>query len=179
MGAENPVFQFLLFIGITLFLSAWVKTLYSPREKATVTPPDTADKDQEIAELLQQCQRLRRELQENTAINRSDFKDQIFEELQTLLVNYPSACKMAEIKPDLPAKNLVNLFIPLANLLQSWGYQPIGQVWENTPYDPQIHQADEDDIAEGEEVYIRFIGYRDGERILAPAKVSRSLPPGV
>jgi hypothetical protein len=42
-----------------------------------------------------------------------------------------------------------------------------------------LHQPDVEDITEGELVYIRFVGYREGERILAPAKVSRTLPPGM
>jgi hypothetical protein len=64
-------------------------------------------------------------------------------------------------------------------LLADWGYEPIAEVWEQVAYDPQLHQADEEDIAEGETVFVRFIGYRDGDTILAPAKVSRTLPPGV
>ena len=31
---------------------------------------------------------------------------------------------------------------------------------------------------EGELVYIRFVGYQNGDKILYPAKVSRTLPPG-
>jgi hypothetical protein len=79
----------------------------------------------------------------------------------------------------LPAKNLVALFTPLENLLKSWGYEPIGTPWEQAPYNPQLHQPDVSDITEGELVYIRFVGYRDADRILSPAKVSRTLPPGI
>jgi hypothetical protein len=99
--------------------------------------------------------------------------------LQTLLTNYPAARKMAEAKPDMPAKNLSALFTPLENLLSSWDFETIGSAWEQTAYNPQLHQPDVEDITEGELVYIRFVGYREGERILAPAKVSRTLPPGM
>jgi hypothetical protein len=34
------------------------------------------------------------------------------------------------------------------------------------------------DIQPGEAVYVRFVGYRDGETVLVPAKVSRTLPSG-
>lgn len=164
---------------ITLFLLTGGKKFYQSDTAPTLSPvisPDISAKDQEIVELRQQCQRLQVKLEQQEAQNLAEFKDTTFQELQSLLVNYPSVSKMAEAKPDLPARNLVALFTPLENLIQSWEYETIGKVWEQVNYDPQIHQADEDDIAEGETVYIRFIGYRDGEKILAPAKVSRTLP---
>lgn len=133
----------------------------------------------EIEQLRQQCLRLREELQQQASLVQTDERNLVFEQLQTLLTNYPTARRMAQSKPDLPAKNLVALFTPLENLLKSWGYEPIGTPWEQVPYNPQLHQADASDITEGELVYIRFVGYRDGDRILSPAKVSRTLPPGI
>jgi hypothetical protein len=122
---------------------------------------------------------LREELQQQASQLRTDDRDSSFEQLQTLLTNYPTARIMVQSKSDLPAKNLVALFTPLENLLKSWGYELIGTPWEQVPYDPQLHQPDADDIAVGELVYIRFVGYQDGDRILCPAKVSRTLPPGI
>jgi molecular chaperone GrpE (heat shock protein) len=126
--------------------------------------------------LRQECLRMKEELQQQSEQLKADFRNATFLQLQTLLTNYPSVRKMAQAKPDLPAKNLVSLFTPLDNILTSWGYEPIGSAWEQVPYDPQLHQPDTDDIAEGELVYIRFVGYREGDRILSPAKVSRTLP---
>lgn len=134
------------------------------------------DSELKITELQQQCQRLREELESQNTQKASDFSNSTFEQLQTLLTNYPSACKMAQATPDLPARNLVALFTPLENLLKNWGIEAIGSPWQFVSYDPQIHQPDADTIAIGESVYIRFIGYRQGERILCPAKVSRTLP---
>lgn len=133
----------------------------------------------ELEQLRQQCLRLREELQQQASLVQTDERNSAFEQLQTLLTNYPTARRMAESKPDLPAKNLVALFTPLENLLKSWGYEPIGTPWEQVPYNPQLHQPDASDITEGELVYIRFVGYTDADRILSPAKVSRTLPPGI
>ena len=108
-----------------------------------------------------------------------DLKQEFFIQLQTLLANYPTAIKMAQKKPDLPAKNLVALFTPIDNLLSDWGYETIGEPWQKVAYNPQLHQADSDDIEEGDTVYIRFIGYRYQEQISCPAKVSKTLPPGI
>lgn len=136
------------------------------------------ERAKEIEALRQECLRLREELQQQSAELTADLRNTTFGQLQTLLTNYRSVRQMVQAKPDLPAKNLISLFTPLDNLLQAWGYETIGSAWEQVPYNPQLHQPDAGDIAEGELVYIRFVGYRDGDRILCPAKVSRTLPTG-
>ncbi|MBD2460556.1 molecular chaperone GrpE [Oscillatoria sp. FACHB-1407] len=135
----------------------------------------STDSDQ-VRSLQQQCVQLRQELQQQQTQLLTDWQNSTFEQLQSLLISYPTARKMAETKPDLPAKNLIALFTPLENLLEAWQIEPIGAPWEAVPYDPQLHQPDTDDLAAGEPVYVRFVGYRQGNRILCPAKVSRTLP---
>ena len=81
---------------------------------------------------------------------------------------------MVESQPDLPARNIVALLTSLENLVKFWECQSIGKPWEMEPYDPQIHQSDVGDIPIGESVYVRFVGYQKGDRILIPAKVSRT-----
>jgi molecular chaperone GrpE (heat shock protein) len=138
--------------------------------------PSTRDRPQELQALQQQCARLRDELHHQHTQLTADFQAATFEQLQPLLINYPTAHKMAQTKPDLPAKNLVALFTSLDNLLQTWQIEAIGSPWESVSYNPQLHQPDADDFIEGESVYVRFVGYRHEERILCPAKVSRTLP---
>lgn len=101
---------------------------------------------------------------------------QTFEQLQTLLVNYPTVTKVAQAKPEMRAQQIISLFKPLENLLDRWGYEAIGQPWMTVAFDPQLHQPDVPDIQPDETVYIRFVGYRCGNEILVPAKVSRTLP---
>lgn len=130
----------------------------------------------EIESLRSEGLRLREELQQQSVELTNEFRNSTFQQLQTLLTNYPSVRQLVQVKPDLPAKNLTSLFTSLDNLIESWGYQPIGQAWEQVSYNPQLHQPDAGDIEAGELVYIRFVGYREGEQILCPAKVSRTLP---
>ncbi|WP_295615485.1 molecular chaperone GrpE [Chamaesiphon sp. GL140_3_metabinner_50] len=130
----------------------------------------------EIIALTQQCQRLREELKTQAAQVQADAIDGGFEQIQTLLTQYPSVRKMVESQPDLPARNIVALLTSLENLIKFWECQSIGKPWEMVPYDPQIHQSDIGDIQTGESVYVRFVGYCKGDRILIPAKVSRTLP---
>jgi membrane protein insertase Oxa1/YidC/SpoIIIJ len=144
-------------------------------DNQSVNSPDT---EQKIKDLEIQCQRLREELKQQSQQLQTDFQQETFTQLQTLLSNYPTVKKMALAKPELPAKNLISLFTSLDSLITNWGYTAIGETWKQVNYNPQLHQADSDDIQEGELVYIRFIGYQNGDTILYPAKVSRTLPPG-
>lgn len=141
---------------------------------------DTSSKKRllEIEALRTECLRLREELQQQSVELTTELQHSIFQQLQTLLTNYPTVRQLVQVKPDLPAKNLTSLFTSLDNLIESWGYKPIGQAWEQVHYNPQLHQPDAGDIEPGELVYVRFVGYQDGEHILCPAKVSRTLPAG-
>jgi molecular chaperone GrpE (heat shock protein) len=132
----------------------------------------------EIIALNQQCQRLREELKTQAAQVQTDAIAGGFEQIQTLLTQYPSVQRMVASQPELPARNIIALLTSLENLVKYWGCNSIGKPWEKVPYDPQIHQSDVDDIQPGEEVYVRFIGYQQGDKILIPAKVSRTLPAG-
>ncbi len=126
--------------------------------------------------LQQECQRLHQDLETQPTQITQALQHATFDKLQTLLTSYPSIQKITQHQPDLPARNFLALFTPLDNLLQDWGWQTIGTAWEAVPYDPQLHQPDSSDIQPGDMVYIRFVGYRQGDHILCPAKVSRSLP---
>jgi hypothetical protein len=141
---------------------------------------DTSSKKRllEIEALRTECLRLREELQQQSVELKTELQHSIFQQLQTLLTNYPTVRQLVQVKPDLPAKNLTSLFTSLDNLIESWGYKPIGQAWQQVHYAPQLHQPDAGDIEPGELVYVRFVGYQDGEHILCPAKVSRTLPSG-
>lgn len=135
--------------------------------------------DKEVKALKAQCQQLKLELQQQAQQLKQDFQDETLRKINSLMINYPTAKKMVEVKQDLPAKNLIALLTPLDTLMQTWGFEMIGQPWEKVTFDPQFHQGDSDNIKVGETVYIRFVGYRDGERILYPAKVSKNLPSGI
>lgn len=166
-----------LFLGL-VYLDARLKIAKTPLE----------DQDRktaycqsllEIEALRTECLRLGEALQQQDVELTNEFQQSTFQQLQTLLINYPSVRQLVEVKPDLPAKNLISLFTSLDNLMENWGYEPIGKVWEKVAYDPQLYQPDVSGMEVGELVYVRFVGYRKGDRILTPAKVSRTLPGGV
>jgi molecular chaperone GrpE (heat shock protein) len=177
--SDSSLFWFsnFLSIGSVLFVLSLLgkskSKFTSNQETPSIIHPTESD---QVRSLQQQCLQLRHELQQQQTQLITDWQTSTFEQLQSLLTSYPTARKMAETKTDLPAKNLVALFTPLENLLETWHIELIGSPWEAVPYDPQLHQPDTDDLTVGESVYIRFVGYRQGHRILCPAKVSRTLP---
>ncbi|AFZ44406.1 hypothetical protein PCC7418_2252 [Halothece sp. PCC 7418] len=177
MSSEQELFWF----SVVLFIAAVIGILWLQDQgsKSSEVDSPVASVEATGESLQQECERLRQQLAQQKASLHEEFQEATFEQLQSLLTQFPSARKMAAAKPDLPAKNFSALFTPLENVLEEWGITPIGEVWETVAFNPQYHQADSDEIAEGETVYVRFVGYRQGEKILVPAKVSRTLPAGV
>lgn len=173
-----PSFNSLLILGGLFLLLVYLDS----RLKLAQTPLEAREKTAysqsllEIEALRTECLRLQQVLEQQSVELTTEFQQATFQQLQTLFTNYPSVRQLVEVKPELPAKNLISLFTSLDNLLESWGYEAIGKVWEQVAYDPQLYQPDTGDLEVGELVYVRFVGYRKGDRILTPAKVSRTLP---
>lgn len=125
--------------------------------------------EKQKSELEKTCDNLPQEIKQ-------ELQAEYFEQLQSLLTNYPTAKIMVKFKPDLPAKSVICLLKPLEELLSEWEIIPVGQPWRQVKFDPNLHQPDADDIREGDLVYIRFVGYAQQDKVLVKAKVSRFLP---
>lgn len=186
LSVPVPSFSSLLILGgvflLLVYLDYRIKVVQTPlelRSKEGSRSETSFKTSLEIEALRTECLQLREALQKQSIELKNEFQYSTFQQLQTLLTNYPSLRQLLQVKPELPAKNLISLLIPLDNLIESWDYEVIGQVWGRVSYDPQLHQADVSDMEAGELVYIRFVGYRKGDRILLPAKVSRTLPAGI
>jgi len=130
----------------------------------------------ELQETIEEVQRLRRQLEAQEKHLRHQIQTELVEKLKPLLIQYPTLQQVVQRRPDYPAQQVLALLTSLGNLLEDWQLEPIGQVWQQVAYDPESHQADEDDVQVGEPVYVRFIGYRAADQVLIRAKVSRTLP---
>jgi hypothetical protein len=98
--------------------------LFSTEEIAEARPDNRAT---ETEQLIQQCLRLRQELQNQSTLVRMDERHSTFEQLQSLLTNYFTVRAIVQANSEIPAQNLVSLFTPLDNLLASWSIEPIGK----------------------------------------------------
>ncbi|BAY31876.1 hypothetical protein NIES2107_37620 [Nostoc carneum NIES-2107] len=130
--------------------------------------------------LLQENDNLRREyersqlaLAQQRELLQQEFQQTSLQMLEPLLLQWPTAAQKAKENQQLAAIKVVPLVQkPLEKLLQLWGIEAIASVDEEVPYDPQWHQLMDGSPQAGELVKVRYIGYRQGEKLLYRAKVS-------
>lgn len=122
--------------------------------------------------LRQECQRLQGQLVQQQDHLRQEFQDSSLEVLESWLLQWPTAAVVAQKNPELPAARLLPLVNPVLDLVRGWGIEAIASVGEEVPYDPQCHQLLEGAAEPGEPVKVRYVGYRQGDKLLYRAKVS-------
>ncbi|MBD2327442.1 helix-turn-helix domain-containing protein [Alkalinema sp. FACHB-956] len=119
----------------------------------------------EYDRLVQQLQQQREQLWQ-------EFQQTSLQTLEPWLLQWSAAVHAAQKNPQLPAVNLIPLVRPVETLLQQWGLLPIGTVGDEIPFDPHQHQLMAGSANPGDQVRIRYSGYRQGEKLLYRAKVS-------
>ncbi len=102
----------------------------------------------------------------------TDFQYASFQIIESFLTYWPAAAHQAKLDPTFPASKLLPLVGSIDRLVTSWGIEPIGQVGEITPFNPQLHQSLEGTIPPATPVQIRYPGYQQIDRLLTRAKVS-------
>jgi molecular chaperone GrpE (heat shock protein)/DNA-binding Xre family transcriptional regulator len=126
----------------------------------------------EIEALKQEYQRLQQQLEQQRERLAQEFQQASLQRLESWLVQWPTAAAVAQQNPQLPAVKLLPLLKPITDLLEHWGIEAIASVGEKIAYDPQWHQLMEGTAEPGEMVKVRYLGYRQGEKLLYRAKVS-------
>ncbi len=117
-------------------------------------------------------QRLEKQLQQQRQVLWQEFQQATLQTLESLLLQWPTAAHAAQNNPQAPALRLLPLLRPLEQLLQQWEIESIGPVGLEAPYNPQEHQLMEGTTQPGNPVKVRYVGYRQGEKLLYRAKVS-------
>ena len=127
-----------------------------------------------IADLQEEYKHLQQKLETQKQELRSQFERETIQQLESLLLQLPSAAHAAQNNPNMPAKNILPLLRPLDALLQKWGISMIGSVGAEVSYDPQKHQLMEgsNEIEDGDLAIVRYVGYMQGEKLLYRARVS-------
>jgi len=128
----------------------------------------------EISALREEYQRLQQKFDQQKQELRSQFERDTIHQLESLLLQLPSAAHAAQNNPNMLAKNILPLLRPIDALLQRWGITAIGSVGAEVAYDPHKHQLIEggDEIEDGSLVIVRYVGYMQGEKLLYRARVS-------
>jgi molecular chaperone GrpE (heat shock protein) len=143
---------------------------FSEELNAETTPPE--ELQQAVANLKQEYQRSQAQLANQRQELWQEFQRSSLQAIESWLLQWPTAAEKARENPQLAAVKLLPLVRPIEQLLQKWGLEAIAPVGAEIPYDPQQHQLLEGAAQPGEKVKVRYIGYRQGEKLLYRAKVS-------
>jgi molecular chaperone GrpE (heat shock protein) len=173
-------------LKLSSVLQVGLSELITNFSKEVITELDTSTIQTNEAELLRKIADLEREysiknqqLSQQREILQHEFQQVSLQLLESLLVQFPTAAHKARENPQLPALNILPLVQkPLERLLRDWGIDAIAEVGDEIPYDPQFHQVMEGNLQAGEIVKVRYIGYRQGEKLLYRAKVSKGVGSG-
>jgi len=131
----------------------------------------TEDTDTQTAR-IQEYERLQEQLKQQRESLMQEFQQTSLQVLESWLLQWPTAANAAKNNAQLPAVRLLPLVRPVEQLVQQWGVDAIASVGEEIPYNPQYHQLMEGSAQPGEQVRVRYTGYRQGDKLLFRAKVS-------
>ncbi|RUT03511.1 hypothetical protein DSM106972_051500 [Dulcicalothrix desertica PCC 7102] len=160
-------------------LKVSVSELVTGFSESSSVEPSVSTKNNEndlinrISELEREYSFLQQQVEQQKEILKQEFQQESLQVLESLLVQLPTAARACQENPQLPAANILPLVQkPLERLQQHWGVEAIASVGEEVSYDPQLHQLLDGTAQPGEKVKIRYVGYRQGEKLLTRAKVS-------
>jgi DNA-binding Xre family transcriptional regulator len=131
----------------------------------------TGSQAQSIEILKQEYQQLQQRYQQQSDTLQAEFQLQSLQTLESFLTYFPTAKHAAINNPDFPASKLFPLIGSIDRLIQSWGVTAIGAVGSQVAYDPRWHQLIEGTADLDRLVTVRYVGYRQGEKLIFRAKV--------
>ncbi len=124
------------------------------------------------SDLQSEYERLRQQLAQQREVLQQEFIQTSLQTIEPWLLQWATAAYAVQQNPEVPATKLVPLMRPVEKLLQDWGIESIGTVGETIVYDPQQHQLMDGTANPGDRVRVRYVGYRQGNRLIDRAKVS-------
>ncbi|MGJ3252435.1 MAG: helix-turn-helix domain-containing protein, partial [Elainellaceae cyanobacterium] len=141
----------------------------APSEPQTIQPTQPVES---IHAVRHEYQRLQTQLEAQRESLWQEFQQSSLEILESWLLQWPTAAHAAQKNPQIPANRLLPLMRPVEDLIQQWGIEAIAPVGAELPYDPHRHQLMEGHASPGDLVRVRYVGYRQSDRLLYRAKVS-------
>jgi DNA-binding Xre family transcriptional regulator len=137
---------------------------------------DLGSPDRSVEILQQEYQQLQQQFQQQRETLQAEFQFQSLQTLESFLTYFPTAKQAAIDNPDFPASKIFPIVGSIDRLIQSWGVTVIGTVGETVSYDPRWHQSIEGAANLEELVTVRYLGYRQSDKLIFRAKVSRISP---
>jgi transcriptional regulator with XRE-family HTH domain len=125
-----------------------------------------------LTSLKEEYRQLQQQLERQREFLNQEFQQASLQILESWLLQWPTAEAAVEKNPQLPAERLLPLVKPVEKLIQQWGLEAVGFVGEELPYDPQWHELMKGTAEAGNTVKVRYVGYKQGDKLLYRAKVS-------
>ena len=122
--------------------------------------------------LRQECDRLQQQLAAQADTVRQQVQQEAIAQLESWLVQWPTAAHAAQQRDDLPAHKLIPLVRPVEALVRGWGVTAIETVGAEVAFDPTVHQPKGALLTPGQPVRVTHVGYRQGDRLLYRARVT-------
>ena len=132
----------------------------------------TVDRDRELEILQQEYQHLQQQFQQQRETLQSEFQHQSLQTLESFLTYFPTAKHAATNDPNFPASKLFPLVGSIDRLIQQWGITVIGEVGSQVRYESRWHQLIAGTANADELVTVRYVGYRQGEKLIFRVQVS-------
>jgi molecular chaperone GrpE (heat shock protein) len=139
----------------------------TPDQSVTLSRDDHA-----LIACRQEYQKLQQEMTQLQQTLQVEFQQRSLATIESWLLQWPTAATAVRQNPQLPATRLLALVEPVEQLLKQWNVDPIATVGEELAYDPQHHQLMKGIAQPGELVKVRYVGYKQGDKLLHKAKVS-------
>jgi DNA-binding Xre family transcriptional regulator len=137
-----------------------------------ISIPGSGSNDRSLAILQQEYQHLQQQLVQQRETIQAEFQYQSLQTLESFLTYFPAAKYAAKNNPDFPASKIFPLLQSIDRLIQQWGVTVIGAIGAEITYDPRWHQLIEGAANPDELVIVRYVGYRQNDRLIFRAKVS-------
>ena len=134
--------------------------------------PQASENNDALAACQQEYQKLQQEMFQQQEFLETEFQKSSLETIESWLLQWPTAVTAVRKNPNLPASRLIALIEPVEQLLKQWNVEAIATVGEKVVYDPQYHQLIKGTAEIGEVVEVRYVGYKQEDKLLYKAKVS-------
>ncbi|AFZ37900.1 transcriptional regulator, XRE family [Stanieria cyanosphaera PCC 7437] len=131
-----------------------------------------AQPEPDLVNLQQEYQKLQQQLSRQQELLYQEFQQESIQTLESWLLQWPTAAVAVHKNPQLSAEKLLPLVKPVEHLLQQWGIEAIASVGEELPYDPIWHELMKGSAQPGEMVKVRYVGYKQRDKLLYRARVS-------
>lgn len=155
-------------VSVDSLLQTFVEQPQVSSEQAVTS----SQQDDALIACRQEYQKLQQEMTQLQQALLVEFQQASLETIESWLLQWPTAATAVRQNPQLPASKLLSLVEPVEQLVKHWNVSTIATVGEELAYDPQNHQLMKGVAQAGELVKVRYVGYKQGDKLLHKAKVS-------